>query len=233
MKSLSKIALAAAGLLALASIAPTRAQTISITEIDPSGSGNSTYKADWFELTNTGTSAVDITGWKMDDNSDSFSTAVALKGVTNIAAGQSVVFIEDSSSSPTADATLEAAFESAWFGSNVPTGFTIGAYNGSGVGLSTSGDGVNIFNASGTQVTGVNFDNSAPQGVTYDNSVAKVGDDSTISTLSASGSHGAFTTTSGEVGSPGFVPEPTTWALLLSSFVLLAGFLKRRGHASL
>ncbi|HOS45355.1 MAG TPA: lamin tail domain-containing protein, partial [Paludibacter sp.] len=40
---------------------------IRITEVmSQSGTGGT---EDWFELTNFGTTSVDITGWKMDDNS--------------------------------------------------------------------------------------------------------------------------------------------------------------------
>jgi hypothetical protein len=35
--------------------------------VHPAGSGNGSYRADWFEVTNTGTSPVD-TGWTMDDD---------------------------------------------------------------------------------------------------------------------------------------------------------------------
>ncbi|MFM8496075.1 MAG: PEP-CTERM sorting domain-containing protein, partial [Planctomycetia bacterium] len=51
---------------------------------------------DWFELSNLGTNSVVISGWRMDDNSFSFAGAATLNGVTNIAGGESVVFIEDS-----------------------------------------------------------------------------------------------------------------------------------------
>ena len=51
----------------------------------------------------------------MDGNSNLFSAAVALRGVTSIAAGQSVVFIEGSTSG-SGDATLNASFKAAWFG---------------------------------------------------------------------------------------------------------------------
>src|SRR5579871_2172726 len=142
---------AALGVLASANASA----AIIISEVSPASSGNAPYAADWFELTNTGGTAVDITGWRMDDNSDSYGSSVALTGVTSIAAGQSVVFVEDTSAS--SDAALDAQFESTWFGSKVPAGFTIGNYGGSGVGLSTSGDAVNIFNSVGTQVAGVSF----------------------------------------------------------------------------
>ena len=64
------------------------------------------YAADWFEVTNTGTTAVDITGWKIDDNSNAFGSAVALRGVTSIAAGKSAVFFE---AAPTARPTRRSS----------------------------------------------------------------------------------------------------------------------------
>ena len=66
-----------------------------ITEVmSSSGSGGT---ADWFEITNYGNAAVDITGYKMDDNSFSSSSAVSLTGVTTIAPGESVIFVETES----------------------------------------------------------------------------------------------------------------------------------------
>ncbi len=91
----------------------------------------------------TGNAAANIGGWKMDDSSNSFSDAVALNGISSIAAGESVIFIETSSA-----ATVQA-FVNTWFGGNLPAGLQIGTYSGGGVGLSTGGDGVNLFNASG------------------------------------------------------------------------------------
>ena len=126
--------------------------SVVISEVAPWSSGNAPFAADWFEVTNTGTVAVNVTGWKMDDNSNTFGSAVALNGVTSIAPGESVIFIETSSL-----ASTKAAFLAAWFGANPPTGLQIGSYSGSGVGLSTSGDAVNLFDGAGNRVTGVSF----------------------------------------------------------------------------
>jgi len=223
MKSIKKIILGILGSFSLLTLVQANAQII-ISEVMSSENGSQTYNQDWFELTNTGTTAVDITGWKMDDNSDAFGSAVALRLTGNtIAAGQSVVFVESTGSS---DATVQAAFESSWFGTNVPSGFAIGGYNGSGVGLSSTADEVNIFNASGTKIAGVGF-GTATKGVSFDNSVGLNSTGSTdviISTLSVAGSNGAFIAPSGEVGSPGAVPEPSTYALMLGGFVMLIGF---------
>jgi hypothetical protein len=45
-------------------------------------------------VTDTGGAAVDIAGWKIDDSSESFAAAARLNGVSSIAAGESVIFIE-------------------------------------------------------------------------------------------------------------------------------------------
>ncbi len=201
-----------------------------ISEVDPSGSSatSNTYNADWFELTNTGTSAQDITGWKIDDNSHSFSTAVGLRGVTSIAPGKSIVFVEGLADGST-DATIDSNFTNFWFGGSVPSGFTIGNYGGTGVGLSQTADEVNIYDAAGNQVTGVGFGASAV-GVSFDNS-AGVGSATQpvpiISTPSAVGVNGAFSSFNSvpgqphEIGSPGVtVPEPNSMFLICAAALL-------------
>jgi len=236
---LTHLILAALGSAAFLAFTPAQAQLI-ITEVDASGSAtnnngfNNGYNQDWFELTNYGTSAISLTGFKMDDNHDSASAAVALTGVSSIAAGQSVVFIEDTGSSA---ATVDAAFEQSWFGSNVPSSLTIGNYGGSSVGLSQSGDAVNIYNSSGVLQAGVQF-GASTAGVSFDNSVAKLDGttgtgsaDPTISTLSVNGVNGAFTSPEGqEIGSPGAVPEPKSLVLGLIAAALAAVQLRKRSR---
>src|SRR5262245_52681937 len=116
----------------IVSIASASQAQIVISEVYPNGSGGgAAYAADWFELTNRGAAPVNISGWSMDD--DSFTPGTApLTGVTIIQPGQSVVFLN-------AAATVNATFINSWFGANPPPGFTIGDYNGTGVGLSTAG----------------------------------------------------------------------------------------------
>ncbi|MBD2525077.1 SdiA-regulated domain-containing protein [Nostoc sp. FACHB-133] len=173
--------------------------SIFITEVAPWSSGNSPVGADWFELTNKGLSAVDITGWKIDDNSNSFASSVALSGITTIGAGESVIFLEG--------ATVNPTFLSNWFGANPPAGLKIGNYSGSGVGLGTGGDAVNIYNSTGALQANVVFGASptAAPFATFDN--AALSNNATIATLSAVGVNGAFVAVNSnvEIGSPGTI----------------------------
>jgi hypothetical protein len=177
-----------------------------ISEVAPWASGNSPLGADWFEVTNVGSAAANITGWRMDDNSNSFGSSVALNGITTIAPGESVIFIE--SSSPGA---VVGAFKSLWFGANPPANLQIGTYSGSGVGLSTGGDAVNLYDSTGVLQASVQFGVS-PNGPfpTFDNSAGL--NNTMISALSAVGVNGAFAAVnhSAEIGSPGTLGPAAT-----------------------
>jgi len=197
---------------------------VRITEVAPWSSGNSEVGADWFELTNFGSSAVDITGWRVDDSSNSFGASLALNGVTSIGAGQSVIFIESTGGA-------NDLFRSNWFGSSSYAGVVIGNYNGSGIGLSTGGDAVNIYNASGVLQANVTFgssDSTSPF-QTFDNSAGL--NNVHLSPLSVVGTNGAYLTANGfEIGSPSLVPEPETYAMLLVGLGLLGSVARRRSN---
>jgi len=211
--------------------APAALAQVRITEVAPWSSGNSPIAADWFELTNTGSSAVSLTGWKIDDDSAAFSSAVAMSGIGSIAAGESVIFIETSS------AATVTSFVSTWFNGNKPAGLQIGMYSGSGVGLGAGGDQVNVFDASGVLQAAIKFgtsDSTSPF-QTFDNAQGVNGTGTTVSLLSVTGINGAFVALgdSAEIGSPGsivtVVPEPASYALLLGGLVLI-GALGRRAR---
>lgn len=189
-------------------------QEIYVTEVAPWSSGDSPVGADWFELTNRGTTAIDLTGWKVDDNSGLFANAVALAGITSIAPGESVIFVEGSN--PT---TATSAFVANWFGGTAPTNLQIGTYTGSGIGLGTGGDAVNIYDAGGTLQANISF-GASPSGPTFQTfNNAAFANGSAVSTLSAVDVNGAFHAPgdSDEIGSPGsvgriFVSEVAPWS---------------------
>lgn len=150
---------------------------------------------------------MNLTGWKVDDSSATLATAVELVGVSALPAGASAVFFEG-----TDEAAFELAFAQSWFGQNLfDGGFFFGHYTGGGVGLSTGGDGVTLFAADGTLVTGVAFGASGTVApiATFDNAEG-LGSNAppfpVLQTLSTAGVDGAFVAVDGHaVGSPGTV----------------------------
>lgn len=195
---------------------------IRITEVmSSSGTGGT---ADWFEITNYGTSTVSLTGMRMDDNSYSFATSVALLGVTSLAAGESAIFFENTA--PTADI---ASFRSFWGGiSSVQVGY----YNGTGAGVSFSsgGDGAVIYNSTGVEIslrtafgpatTGSSFywGYNAATGA-FDASYVGVNNAGLVSTLTTIGTQVGFQsalapTNTGSLGTAIGVPAPGAIALI-------------------
>ena len=192
-----------------------------ISEVAPWGSGNTPYAFDWFEVTNAGARPVDLTGWRMDDNSNAFASGLPLNGVTSIAPGESVIFIETATAGELS--AKAAAFRTAWFGGSPPAGLQIGSYSGGGAGLSTGGDAVNLFNASGNRVTGVAFGSATSGPFQSFENQTRLGSETLplpiLTTLSEAGDNGAFSAINdaNEAGSPGttgklLVTEVAPWS---------------------
>jgi hypothetical protein len=244
MSSFKKIVFVATASFCVAAVVPAKAALI-ITEV-MSQEQTDGYNQDWFELTNTGSTAVSTLDLYMSDSSGAGSSSEAALRLSSgsIGAGQSVVFI-DNPGGATSDATLDSAFETSWFGSSVPSGFQIGDYTqtgSKGIAFSSSGDSANVYDGltAASQLAGVKF-GSATRGVTFDNTAGANetnGTDATLSTLSKVGTNGAFETSSDEIGSPGHdaavTPEPSTWALMISGVAMLTGLqaIRRRNRAN-
>lgn len=246
-----------AGALALA--AQSASASIIISEVDPFGSnGSDGYSADWFELTNTGSSAVSINGWSMIDNhaasnsttpyaagatisvGNSKNAAAPLtlaNGQTTLGAGQSAIFLESPSNAASSTALIQA-FETAWFGSKVPAGLLVGTYDdtsNANFGLSQTADMVNVFDGTSLMASvAFGADGGTPVS-TFDNAAGL--NDATLTQKSVAGVNGAFVSASGlELGSPGTVsavPLPDTTLLLLSGLGALGLMLGRQRLADL
>lgn len=213
-------------LMTAAGAARAQYSDLRITEaMSSSGTGGT---VDWFELTNYGLSSATITGWQMDDSSFAFANSVLLNGVTSLAAGESVIFLESA-----AGAAI-ASFRTFWGDIDLTQ---IGYYSGSGVGLSASGDGLVCFDSGGTEVTPRVTFGAATTGSSFYYSYDAAGNPDTSSNAAALVSvggtlYGQVTYTSddalGNVGSPGTavaVPEPATGALLVLGAL---GLFRRR-----
>jgi hypothetical protein len=184
-----------------------RAQ-LAITEVHSSEgtTGAPEIHADWFELTNFGTQPVDLTGWILNDTTGGVTTGAVTLGALSIAAGESIVFVEG----------LEAQVFRNWWGSSVGEAVQIVTYSATGIGLSSSGDGIRLWAAGATADTApalsVDF---GPAGAstatfTYDQTT---GD---LTARSVAGVRGAFAALdNGDAGSPG-VSQGTVALSILS-----------------
>lgn len=193
---------------------------------------------DYFELTNTGDTAVDITGWKFDDEGPDIANAAPLLGVTSIAPNESVVFFQLASDA----AADEVAFRDAWGGL---AGVQVGHYDGAGLG---KGDAVNIFDAADNVILTLEYGMTSPEEThagdwaagnfdgsdTYENQSAVwvPGTDPQQWQLAAAGVYGSIADSMGDYGSPGTVgaiPEPSTCLL---AGLALAGLVAARKRFS-
>lgn len=117
--------------------------TVLITEINSNAGGG-----DFFELYNYGTAAINLTGWKWDDDSAASTDAAAVTfPALSLAAGERLVVVA------AANAT---AFNTAW--SNPVA--TVVALGGPGLG---KGDAVVLFDSSGKVAAALNY---GPAGIT-------------------------------------------------------------------
>ncbi len=119
---------------------------VRITEVMSHAGGDplSIGAVDWFEVTNLGSTDVDITGWKMDDNNPNEYLNSTLDGLTSIPAGKCVIFLNNIDVN---------GFKSFW-GSSLDN-VAVGTYTDNS--LSSGGDDVVLYDASGTEISKVSF----------------------------------------------------------------------------
>ncbi len=115
-----------------------------ISEIWPGNEPGSNLTEDWFEVRNNGTAVWTTADGDLffDDDSRSASNAVRLLGVTEIAPGEAVVFVDGGSAAA-------AEFAAIWGAALDLDDVKIGFYDGPGLGQ--GGDGVALFIENGAQ----------------------------------------------------------------------------------
>ncbi len=191
-----------------------------ITEVMSSSSHTNTLaNGDWFELYNSGASAVDLTGYSWDDNTVTPGSA-DFNGLT-IGAGQAIIICQET-------VGAEQSWKDLWGLSGI-TVLNLG--NTEFQNFGSGGDEVHLYNPSSVQIASASF-GVATSGYSFewDSAGNSLG-------LSALGENGAFQATADAGGGPdiaspgvvGVIPEPRALALLgLSGLV----FIARRGLAS-
>jgi hypothetical protein len=150
-------------------------------------------------LSNLDDFTVDLSGYRFDDGSAMLAAAVAFTNQFSIAPGESIVFVESM--------TVEQ-FRQWWGAANLKTNLQIIPYSGSGLGLSSLGDAINVWNSGAIE----DFDtissevfSTATNGVSFrfDPEAGVSGD------LSQEGLDGAFRAPeNGDIGSPGYTRNP-------------------------
>lgn len=128
-----------------------------VTEIQSNQSGSAPAgAADYWELTNFGSSAVALGNYRWGDDTRSFSAAVTIPAGTSIGAGESIIFTKMSTS----------AFR-AWWGLNASVQVIVGSAPGLG-----SSDGIALFDPAGVEVFYFSY---APGGFTKSNGALATG----------------------------------------------------------
>ncbi len=211
MKKVLVAALLAAGLCLQAQANLVITEVMSSTS-HTGGAGN----GDWFEIYNNGASAVDLTGYSWDDNT--VTPGSHTFGSVSIAAGGFVLVVDE-------NATLVSNWKNDVWGITAPNVVALGNATMGFSGLGSTGDAIHLYNASAVEVASVTF-GSATTGKTFswDASGTYLG-------LSANGVNGAYVAlldgndgaaddnptqygVGTDIGSPGVVPEPATFAML-------------------
>jgi hypothetical protein len=165
--------------------------------------GDTSGHADWFELSNLGNFAVNLFGFRIDDNHQSLAQAATVTNRTMIQPYESVVLVQ----------TMTPQAFRDWWGPNLPANTQIITYNGAGQGLSGSGDDVHVWNAAAS----ANADQAASVNFLTGTDGDSFGFDPTIPNpsgffgfapdgLSTAGVNGAFVAAvGGDIGSPGSI----------------------------
>jgi hypothetical protein len=202
-------------LLLIVSLTPSRAQ-LAITEVMPSaaltfGTNTLPQTSDWWELSNFGTNAIDLTGYRWNDNAGGLIGAdpAPFQGLT-IQPGESILLVE-SNTGPANISTNAEQFRAFW---GLGPSVQIRMYTGNGLG--SGGDGVRVWapNAANDAdvVDSVDF-GAALRGSTFIYNT-NTGVFAAAGEYSTNGVNGAFKAAqSDDVGSPGTNTGPVALSI--------------------
>ncbi|HEX7861442.1 MAG TPA: lamin tail domain-containing protein [Verrucomicrobiae bacterium] len=180
-----------------------RTAKIRITEVMSDPGGGALPKSDWWELTNFGTNAVDLTGWMFSDAGGDLEDAVVITNVT-IAPSESIIFVEN---------LTRAQFLAWWGPDRIAPGTQIITYVG--VRFAADGDSLRLW------APGTTSENAVYEQVTFGAAESGVSfgfdpDTGVFGELSRINVNGAFPSVDGlNVGSPGRIrggPPPAQTA---------------------
>jgi hypothetical protein len=191
----------------IASLPFTTIAQLKITEVESSEAGG--VHDDWWELTNLGSSSVDLSNYRFNDDTGGFATgAFVLPSGLSIGSGESMIFVESTTSQPM---TVQGFRD--WWGGGLSASAQIVVYSGSGFGLGSGGDQVNLWDSGGALVDGV-VTTAATAGTSFVFDSAGAAGRSPAG-LSQAGNGGAFTAAqNGDIGSPAVAPEPSVFSLI-------------------
>ncbi len=213
---MKKFALALLAVAALTGMATAQAN-LQITEIWPGNEPGDNLSEDWFEITNMGDATWDVSVdgdlWYDDESADPLD-AVKLTGISIIAPGESVIYVDENDTGGWSDL---------W--DDVITLPQVGGYDGKGLGQ--GGDGVAIWFGSASGATDLYEtypDADSYGGQSYDvvlEEFSTVGNASgAVATLVVNDEGQAA------IGSPGSIPEPATMSVLALGGI--AAVIRRR-----
>ena len=182
---------------------------ITITEV----SNSNNLGEDWFELTNTGETTVDLNGYFWDDDPVGVDDG-AIFGDFSLQPGETLIVLEGSELEDGIETTFRAAYGlDAGIQVLTEDDFT---GNDTFSGLSSSGDQISLYdtdpNVAGAVFELIDFVEIPPAPVNTDPAFGASFDYTQLDpngtpSLSVSGTDGALAASNGDVGSPGSIPE--------------------------
>lgn len=219
LRTISVRLLAIATLTAAALATSPAIAQIRITEVMSS----SLSTGDWWELTNTSASVVNLQNYYWDDNGPTGNDGALFPSI-DVQPGESIVIVD------AADAAAVTSFVSNWLG-----GFAAyGSYEFGGPdtfsGLSSNGDQIELWDADPNTNPSANLISSVTFPAATAGSTFAWAENGTDLGVSVSGQLLAFTAANNDIGSPGLavVPEPSSIVLAAFAGLGLAGYAARR-----